>query len=63
LAEASTSGFGCRDCGTEIETDHDTLTNDVLGTVRRDYLSFWSRYQDEIRYLTGGKPRRFKVPD
>jgi hypothetical protein len=56
-------GYECRGCGVEASKDYVDLKNDALGAVRRDYLSFWSRYQDEIRHLTGGKPRRWKVPD
>ena len=47
-------GYECRSCGVESSKDYRDLKNDALGAVRRDYLSFWSRYQDEIRHLTGG---------
>jgi len=56
-------GYECRGCGVESSKDYRDLKNDALGTVRRDYLASWSRYQDEIRHLTGGKARRWKVPD
>lgn len=59
---AGQRGYDCRSCGVESSKSYRDLKNDALGAVRRDYLSFWSRYQDEIRHLTGGKPRRWKVP-
>lgn len=55
--------YECRRCETEVAIDGDELQRAAAGAVRRDYLRCWSRYEEEIRCLTGGKPRRFKLPE
>jgi len=54
--------YECRRCETEVAIDGDELRRAAAGAVRREFGSYWSRYQEEIRCLTGGKPRRFKLP-
>jgi len=55
--------YECRRCGTEIAIDGDELRRAAAGAVRRDYLRYWSRYEEEIQHLTGAKPGRFKLPE
>jgi len=54
--------YCCDSCGVKIPTSAGDLRRDALGAVRRDYLRCWSRYDEEIRHLTGGKPHRWKLP-
>lgn len=55
-------GYRCDRCEAEFPMGAGDLRRDALGAVRRDYLRYWSRYDEEIRHLTGGKPRRWKLP-
>ena len=55
--------YECYRCEIETPMDGDDLEGEVFGAIRRDYLRFWSRYDEEIQHLTGGKPKKFKVPE
>jgi len=55
--------YRCDRCGVRIPTSAEDLRRSALGAIRQDFLRYWSRYEEEIRCLTGGKPRRFKLPE
>lgn len=63
MADFAQIGYRCPRCTTEIEGDDGEILDDIRGTVRREYPQYRSRYQQEIRQLTGGRPQKYRLPD
>jgi hypothetical protein len=63
MADCGHIGYECKTCETEIQKFPAALHNDALGAVRRGYLSLWERYENEIRDLTKGKPKKYMLPE
>jgi hypothetical protein len=55
-------GYQCRDCRTQIRGDAAALLDELRREVRKDFLSYWTRYQEKLGLMTGGKHHKYKLP-
>ena len=55
-------GFNCDDCLKEYRGNYSSIRKKARGEVRRNYEKYWSKYQQEINSLTGGRADRYKLP-
>lgn len=61
MADGVQTGYTCERCRTIIEGDYDKFSREVKAEVRRNYVSLYKKYQEEIDKLTGSRQNDFVV--
>jgi hypothetical protein len=61
MADGVQTGYTCEHCLTLVEGDYDKYSREVKAEVRRNYTTFYQKYQEEINKMTGNRQTDFVV--
>lgn len=54
-------GYKCENCNTKIKCTEKELRRILHSLVRKIYNKAWEKYKEEIKKMTNGKEKKFKV--
>ena len=62
MSDGMQAGFNCNDCEKEYSGSYSSVRKKARGEVRRNYDKYWSKYQEKINSLTGGRADKYISP-
>ena len=62
MSDGMQAGFNCDDCEKEYSGSYSSVRKKARGEVHRNYDKYWSKYQEEINSLTGGRADKYISP-
>jgi len=54
-------GYECKKCKTKMKGTKKELIKVLRAIVRKNYDEFWSRYRSQIKILTKGKEKKYRL--